>query len=321
MNHKIHQNSSKNSFLSPCRLLPFCKRDLRDRPNRLYRLSIIIILVLFACAAYANDKALVLQEISWLDVQNYLKTCDMVIIPLGSTEQHGPHLPLGTDFFEALELSKMVSQKTGVLVAPILIIGYSEYHSGFPGTFSLKPETMVQVLNENIDMLIKYGFRRFMFLNYHGGNSLIEDTVIQRINRTTKAVAVAVGIESPLQKEEPNDTFDWHAGKHETSMMLYLKPELVRIERAEKPVLHFTQKMQELQELAKKHPELDMVYGSYFATLPETGKGGASHEFSSNGIWSVYDPKTAASKKLGEQEATKMIEPIVKFIESWKLVK
>jgi Creatinine amidohydrolase len=124
----------------------------------------VILLLLFAWQLHAENKPLVLQEMSWLEVQNYLKTSDMVIMSLGSTEQHGPHLPLGIDYFEALELSKMVSQKTGVLVAPIVIIGYSEYHSGFPGTLSLKPETMAQALNENIDMLLKYGFRRFMFL-------------------------------------------------------------------------------------------------------------------------------------------------------------
>jgi creatinine amidohydrolase/Fe(II)-dependent formamide hydrolase-like protein len=150
---------------------------------------------------------------------------------------------------------------------------------------------------------------------------MVENIVIQRINRTTKGVAVAVGIESPIQKEEGDESFDWHAGKHETSMMLFLKPEPARMDRTEKPVLHFTPAMKKIEELAKTHPELNSVYGTYFATLAETGEGGgASHELSSNGIWSLYDPKTA-TKELGMQEANRMIDSIVKFIESWKLVK
>lgn len=99
-------------------------------------------------AAFGQEqgKPLILQEVTWTDVRDYLKSNDMVIIPLGSTEQHGPHMPLGTDYYEATEMSKMISARTGVMIAPVLLAGYSEYHSGFEGSLSLKPETMEQVL-------------------------------------------------------------------------------------------------------------------------------------------------------------------------------
>ncbi|MCK4943941.1 MAG: creatininase family protein, partial [Candidatus Aminicenantes bacterium] len=256
--------------------------------------TIIFLLCAFSLAG-TESKALILQEMSWVDVQEYLKSSDMVIIPLGSTEQHGPHLPLGTDYYEAMEITKTISEQTGVIVAPVLWVGYSLYHSGFQGTLSLKPETMEQVLFETVEMLMKYGFDRFMFFNYHGGNNIVQSKVIHRINHTTEAIAISIGHGSTLQKEadEEEEFFDWHSGKNETSIMLYLRPDLVRMDRAKKPKITFTPKMKELRELAKKYPELLEVWSSLLGVPAITKKEGASHELSNNGIWSFSDPNEA----------------------------
>ncbi len=292
--------------------------------NHLKRLFIVSIILFFGTLLYAQEerKPLVLQEMSWPDVRDYLKTNDMVIIPLGATEQHGPHMPLGTDYYEAMGMSKLISVRTGVVVAPVLLAGYSEYHSGFPGTLSLKPETMEQVLFETAEMLIKYGFRRFMFFNYHGGNNIVQQGVIHRINHKTEAIATSIGHGSPIQEsgEEEEEFFDWHAGVNETCIMLYLKPELVKMERAEKPDIRFTPQMQDLMKLAKKNPDLMNVLDSLFGVPVETKKGGASHELSSNGVWSLSDPKKA-TKEIGEKTVSRMVERAVKFIEAWKKTK
>ncbi|NIM90883.1 MAG: creatininase family protein [Candidatus Aminicenantes bacterium] len=282
----------------------------------------VSISLMFATFVFAQSpaKALVLQEMTWTDVRDYLKNCDMVIIPLGSTEQHGPHLPLGTDHYEALGMSKLISARTGVVVAPVLLAGYSVYHSGFPGTLSLEPETMERVLYETVEMLMKYGFRRFLFFNYHGGNNIVQKKVIYRINQTTEAVAAAIGHDSPIEKEEEGEFFDWHAGVNETSIMLYLKPELVKIERAEKPKIHFPPRMQRLRELAEKYPELMGVWSALLATPKETKKEGSSREISNNGIWSFSDPKEA-NPEIGQKEVNTMVEAAVKFIEAWKRAK
>jgi len=288
----------------------------------LFVVSIVIFIGTFIFAQKKGEP-LVLQEMSWADVENYLKTCDMVIIPLGSTEQHGPHMPLGTDYYEAVGMSKMISAKTGVVVAPILLAGYSAYHSGFPGTLSLKLDTMEQVLFETAEMLMKYGFRRFMFFNYHGGNRVAESKVIHRINHTTEAIAVSIGSGASFQRggeRIEGVDFDQHAGIHETSIMLYLKPELIKMERAEKPKLTFTPKMQELLALGQKNPELLIVLGSLYAVPSETKKGGASHELSSNGIWSTGDPKRA-TREFGERIVQRMVNNAVRFIEAWKKTK
>ena len=120
------------------------------KTNKLCLLCGVMVFLFIASFSFAGgkDRALVLQEMSWVDVRDYLRSSDMVIIPLGATEQHGPHLPLGTDYYEAFEMSKKISKKTGVVVAPVLFVGYSVYHSGFQGSLSLKPETMEQVLSQ-----------------------------------------------------------------------------------------------------------------------------------------------------------------------------
>jgi creatinine amidohydrolase len=286
--------------------------------------SILLAAVVFLAAGFLtaqeSGKPLVLQEMTWTDVRDYLETNDMVIIPLGSTEQHGPHLPLGTDYYEATEMSKMISAQTGVLVAPVLLSGYSIYHSGFQGSLSLKPETMEQVLFETAEMLIKYGFRRFMFFNYHGGNHIVESKVIHRINHSTEAVAVAIGAGSPFQRIDDRIEgvmYDTHAGINETSIMLYLKPELVKMERAEKPQMNFTPLMGKIYLRSQKNPELLMILNALQAVPEETGKGGASHEISSNGIWSTGDPQTSTRER-GEKTVGTMVENAVRFIKAWK---
>jgi creatinine amidohydrolase len=283
-----------------------------------FLISILILATL--CFAQQQSKALVLQEMTWVEVREYLKENDMVILPLGSTEQHGPHMPLGTDYYEAFEISKKISKQTGVVVAPVLFVGYSVYHSGFPGTLSLKPETMEQVLFETVEMLMRYKFRRFLFFNYHGGNNIVQNNVIQRINHTTEAMGFAIGHGSPIQKSSDGEFFDWHAGINETSIMLYLMPHLVQLNKAEKPTISFTPKMKELKKLADKHPELMLIWSSLMGVPLETKKGGASHQLSSNGVWSFSDPKKA-SKEIGFKTVNKMVETAVKFIKAWKLAK
>jgi len=289
------------------------------KKTRILWLFPAIFLFIAAFSSAQEGKPLFLQEMTWPDVREYLKSSDMVIIPLGSTEQHGPHLPLGTDYYLATGALEKISARTGVVVAPILLVGYSEYHSGFPGTLSIKPDTMVQVLFESAQMLLKYGFRRLMFFNAHGGNNIVQQKIIHEINQETEAMAVAIGYGGSIQVED-EEFFDWHAGIEETSDMLYLKPGLVRMERAEKPDIHFTPRMQELLALSKTNPELLELWTSLFAAPVETKKRGASHELSSNGVWCLGDPKQA-TKERGEKDVQGQVERAVKFIEAWKQAK
>jgi creatinine amidohydrolase len=261
-----------------------------------------ILLSMGAAFSQEKGKPLILQEMSWVDVEEHLKT---------------------TDYYEALGISKMISARTGVLVAPVVLAGYSVYHSGFAGSLSLKPETLEQVLFETAEILIKYGFRRFMFFNYHGGNQISQSKVIHRINHGTEAIAVAIGVGSSIQKtgyQLEGVTYDAHAGISETSMMLFLEPDLVKIERAEKPEMYRSPMIEKIFIAGEKNPELLTILGALQGVPEETKKGGASHELTSNGIWSTADPKKS-TKEIGEKSVNLMVDYAVKFIESWKTVK
>ena len=289
----------------------------------LRKIFTLVVVWLALCAnAGAKEKPLLLQEMSWVDVKEYLKKSDMIIIPLGSIEQHGPHLPLGTDYYGALETSKKISAKTGVVMAPLLWLGYCEYHMGFPGTISISPETMEQVLFESVQSLIKHGFRRFVFFNFHGGNDIVQDKLLHKINHTTEAVAVAIGHGSPIQKreEKKEDFFDWHAGVRETSIMLHLMPGLVRMDRAKKPKIRSTPRMKKFMKIFFKNPDIKYVWGKLLGVPAATKKGGASHELSSNGVWSFGDPKTG-TKERGEKIIDRVVDKAVRLIQDWKQVK
>lgn len=266
-----------------------------------------------------NEEPILLYEMTWVDVQSYLEENDMVIIPLGSIEQHGKHLPTGTDYFGALEFSQRISAKTEVVVAPILMVGYSEYHSGFPGTLSVSPETMEQVVFECVESLIKHGFKRFLFFNAHGGNNIVQEKLIHRIAQTTKANAISIGFGSPFWPTHGIDYFDWHAGKFETSLDLCLFPELVQMDKAEKPNIQFADETEKIKLLSEEYPELNRIWeGSMLFVPGETGKGGALHEFSSNGVVSFSDPKDA-SIEYGRPYVDSIVNSAVALIKAWKL--
>lgn len=107
---------------------------------------------------------------TWPEVETYLKNKKDIIIPIGSTEQHGPTGIIGTDFLTAWEVAKRVGEKTQTMVASPLCYGMALHHMAFPGSASLKPSTLIQVIKEVVESYALHGFQKFTFINGHGGN-------------------------------------------------------------------------------------------------------------------------------------------------------
>ena len=107
---------------------------------------------------------------TWCEVEAYLEQSKGIILPIGSTEQHGPTGLIGTDAICAEKIAYGVGEATHALVAPTINVGMALHHTAFPGTMSLRPSTMILVIRDYLTCLAKAGFSKFFFINGHGGN-------------------------------------------------------------------------------------------------------------------------------------------------------
>lgn len=107
---------------------------------------------------------------TWQEIEAYLQQSPGIILPIGSTEQHGPTGLIGTDAICAEAIARGVGEATNALVGPTINVGMALHHTAFPGTISLQPSTLIQLVKDYLTSLAGAGFTKFFFINGHGGN-------------------------------------------------------------------------------------------------------------------------------------------------------
>src|SRR5262252_6088215 len=173
-----------------------------------------------------------IERLSQPEAARLIETSGMAVIFAGSVEQHGGHLPLGTDLFAAQSIAERVAARLGTVVATLGPVGVAPYHLPWPGSLSLRPDTLAAVLVDVCGGLRGAGAHRIVVVNWHEGNSptlrLAADEA-QRQHGVQVVIAEAHVISHTLYPDEMEFT---HAGSMETAAVLAYDPSLVHLEDA-----------------------------------------------------------------------------------------
>ncbi len=229
---------------------------------------------------------MLLQDLTWTDAKELAKKEPVVIVPLGSIEQHGPHLPLWTDICLANEIAVAVGEKTGALVAPPLNFGYSELWYNYPGTISFSSQTFRAALYDICASLIRAGFKKIFLLNGHNPNLIIMQTAAYDLVNDfgDQDISIVAATYIFMAKEEcdkigENFRDGTHANEMETSMMLGLYPDLVKMDRIAEQVERYEPRrviaFDQGAVIVNKWPNSDVysgVYGNPAAATADKGK-------------------------------------------------
>ncbi len=185
--------------------------------------------------------AVQLDQLSWTDIQAEIEGGrTTVVVGFGATEQHGPHLPIGTDAFLGDAVALGVAERLDAFVAPTVRVGCSEHHMSFPGTISLRAETLHAIAADVVNSLARHGFTRIVLVPTHGGNFKPIADAVEKMRPVGDVEVIAVTdiqalldtiVKGSGEMGISSNVAGTHAGEWETSIMLHLKPELIHMER------------------------------------------------------------------------------------------
>jgi creatinine amidohydrolase len=215
------------------------------------------------------------------------------MLVVGSTEQHGRHLTFASDVWQPWEIARRLSDRTGVLLAPPLNYGMSLHHLGFPGSLSLRPHTLSSIIVDLLESAYEHGFRRILILNGHGGNTASIHTAMAEALHELHGLQVRLGNwwqvpEAQAVLDEAFPEGGDHSDAGETSLVLAIRPDVVRLDRAEH---------------SPDAPDVDFLTRQVFLEHYPHGVIGS-------------DPKQA-SAEVGERCIAAAVEVYEKFLREW----
>jgi creatinine amidohydrolase len=244
--------------------------------------------------------SLYLEHLTWLETEHAFQTIPTVLLPIGAIlKEHGPHLPLNTDYLLARDLARRVAERTELIVCPPVTFGYYPAFVNFPGSVNLEADTFREMVEQIIESLSHNGAQRFVILNT--GVSTTGPLTIAANNLVARGIRI--GLANILDIGKGADTVienhvGSHANEHETSMLLAIDASVVKMERAVAAVQAWMTTTNVVRNIGP------------LLRSPE-GIGG----YSPSGI--IGDPTRATAEK-GEAILQAMTNDIVAFCENWK---
>lgn len=251
-------------------------------------------------------------EMAWPEVKEAVDKGYLAVIPVGSLEQHGKHLPLNVDYFLCERVVHQVARMLNrVVVLPTVVYGRSAHHLPFCGTVSLKTDTYINLIYDILDSLTHHGFRKIVIINGHGGNRGALATAVGKFMEEGNGspqiylcnyYSFAADRIKEIRESEIGGMA--HAGEYETSLSLYLQEKLVEMEKAVKRI--------------PRSPIPEYIYAdllgdssvSLSITSREEDRAFYEYTFSESGV--AGDP-TLASQEKGEMIYKYVVEDMVRF--------
>jgi len=261
-----------------------------------------------------------MEEMSYPDVQEILKTTDVVLIPIGSQEKHGPHIPLATDSMITLKTAKMAAAKAKVPYTPLIPVGYSPHHMGTVnngiGTLTFSGETFKRIIYEIGRSLIFHGFSKLIFMSHHASNTKVNDDVLRRLRYETGCFVAWYMTPTERKTQVIQDLLEeriaWHSGELETAQILAYDESIVHMERAHKRTAHAPKWLGPAFEKTDGVPTV-IFQGSENIWIPME-----HHEYADDAT--IGDPFLGTKEK-GEKIYERASQNLSDFIEEVKKIK
>ena len=264
-----------------------------------------------------------LMDLSPPDIRAHLERDDSILIPLGSVEMHGDHMPLGTDIFNAIEVCRRAADIADTLYGPPIWTGYSPQHLRQPesgmGTVTFRGSTVASVIHDTARSLIHHGFNRLIFVNGHTSNTKVTDPIFRQLRYETGAMVAMfkpygeryLGLIEDLMENPPEETPGWHASEQETSIMLAYNPANVHMDRAVDARAHAPDWLPD--EFDKSDGAWDARFKGYeYFYFPMD-----HDEFADHGV--IGNPKRATAEK-GDQIFQRFAEYLAEALEALRKV-
>ncbi len=250
-----------------------------------------------------------LNELTWQEVAEYLRHRRTIIVPVGSTEQHGPAGPLGLDTYVAVALAEDTARQSGCLVTPPLWFGDAVHHMAFPGTISLQTTTLIEVVKDICRSLSRHGFTRQIIVNGHKMTNLAGLQAAVRWLREHELKETIIAIVDPMYLArgiagEVKEAPEHHAGELEISHVWYKFPELIRAER-------LTHENVDLKGLISPFALSDL-FGPSGDTVDITWNSYEQRVIAPTGSFSA---SARASREKGRQYHDYMVRNLVRLVE------